>query len=148
MRFEHRSVIHEKVSLSAKINVADGPFMKFLVFKVPVSVCEIFKVTSDVIGHQNYPQMCCLKARYGFTKGVGDREAARALSFPPCSVLSFVWDQIRRSGVGGVRQSVQNSTPYKYLNYTETLFQSKFFKFTCSRYTRLRSAKLNISISL
>lgn len=40
--FEHRSVIHEKVSLSAKINVADGPFRNVFVFKVPVPVCEIF----------------------------------------------------------------------------------------------------------
>lgn len=103
MRFEHRSVIHEKVSLSVKINVADGPFMKFLVFKVPVSVCEIFEVTSDVIGHQNYLKVCYLKARNGFTKGVGDREAARELSFPTCSVVNFVYDQIRGSGVGGVR---------------------------------------------
>ena len=103
MRFEHRSVIHEKVSLSAKINVADGPFMKFLVFKVPVSVCEISEVTSDIIGHHNYFKVCCLKARNGFTKGVGDREAAHALSFPTCSVLSFVYDQIRGSGLGGIR---------------------------------------------
>lgn len=52
--FEHRSVIHEKVSLSAKINVADGPFMNVFVFKVLVPVCEILEVTSDVIGHHNY----------------------------------------------------------------------------------------------
>lgn len=54
MRFEHRSVTHEKVSLSAKINVADGPLMNDFVFKIPVSVYEIFEVTSDAIGHHNY----------------------------------------------------------------------------------------------
>lgn len=100
MRFEHRSVIHERVSLSAKINVADGPFMKFLIFKVPVSACEISEVTSDIIGHHNFLKVCCLKARNGFTKGVRHRETARPLSFPTSSVLSFVYEHIRGSGVG------------------------------------------------
>lgn len=42
MRFEHRSVTQEKVSLLAKINATDGPFMKFPAFKVPVSDCEVW----------------------------------------------------------------------------------------------------------